>query len=315
MARKTIDMSFKGATIQCIRAMDFYIVLSEKGYIDIDDARLEFSIEDTPDNRRNLEEMILRRDVYADSQNTLEHFGVFSDIVLVGLSDPHKHMLSKLVEWVVYDTKSAELLRGNAPLRIAIGTVTFLIFTDGEHLYNFFDNNTYKNHAFALDEKLKIRTSIYTVMLAVDVLCDNFSYNAVMESIEANPIQEGNAWKHTYLLLEVIKAYDINRARSEIYRLALDLAQNLCKYERDARNVINLFQVIRRKRLLNTDEVAEAIHFRKDHAEEDVTQCALSTILEDKAGFHHYFALLPNKEEFMEWPIYSLVQQQWPDIV
>ena len=182
---------------------------------------------------------------------------------------------------------------------------------DGKFIYEDFFN--IKKHHFWVstvkDRKNKYPCSACVMVSKEDILnSDNVYYEGIVQSITNVPYSQCYGDDVTNLIVEMLAAYD-EQKNEKLLDSTISIAKWL--YECDSKNLyysLNMLQAVKRKRLLNDNEINQLIEYRKNE-EDPFNLAAISAILGDKLGYEHYLKALSDeqKEAFLMYPINSII--------
>lgn len=163
-----------------------------------------------------------------------------------------------------------------------------------------------------LGDSQQYRISPYVVMTKSNLLTlDNIDIGLVVTDIKQYDNSEIPFGYINQFGLELLKAYDESK-RDEFLSGALEVFNFNAKFPYGYEiSRINQLQVYRRQRELIDDEVVELMNMRIQFRDDDRLLCGISILLESKADFKmHFGKFTPTvRDEFMNYPIYTLAQQ------
>ncbi|MFL0251160.1 hypothetical protein ACJDT4_12055 [Clostridium neuense] len=225
--------------------------------------------------------------------------------------------LDTLMEIVLYNKKVKSKLVKTGVQHIKIGNIDILLLiVVGKdkiiNIYNYF-SSIYKMFQCTIhlckDEK-EIKGSFYSILKANDIVkSNNLDLTIIEEEVKSVQINDVYANCITLLILELIKAYDINKKLIKSLFTALNLCEWLEKY--DGVSVvykINRLQIKKRVGVLEKEERQELMDIRMIEASNFPILCGISILLDNKSDFEYYFEKLSDEERktFMEYPIYNI---------
>ena len=139
----------------------------------------------------------------------------------------------------------------------------------------------------------------------------NLNYEVIFESLTSFGNDDALVDRIVCAMLEVIKAYDKN-LKDEL----LCLAEKICEWVINNRNyeeskskidILNKLQLIKRRRELNPNELAELLVIRRTCDQDDIL-CAVNILLNEAETAKTFFNKLPLdiRKTFIEYPICNL---------
>lgn len=229
-------------------------------------------------------------------------------------------MLELFADAVIYSRVHPKLNFDSGLFGLSIGGIKFAVFIHKEQdgslkLFNFF-GDFYRKAVFCLtnseDDTTCDNVSPYGLLTAEDIsTLKNFDAHVVIESITLTPLNDLTLGYINKLLLEVIKAFDADSTRTDVYRLALSIAEYLEDYDRASGiYTINRLQIIRRERSLNKSEKELLRSLGEKDRDNIAVQAAVSILLENRSDFEHYLDMFSQdeREDFCRFPIYNLAK-------
>ena len=158
--------------------------------------------------------------------------------------------------------------------------------------------------------------SLFLHMEANDFLCSNINFSRILNSIKSMRLcdrelavrfTETRSIGANNLLLEIITAYDSQKIKDKnLLQFAEDMADVILTTE--PATIINKLQVVKRKRSLTNDEIADLVNLRKNRTEK-VVQCAIAILLNESKEANRLLDELSTDERMliMDYPIYNLL--------
>jgi hypothetical protein len=246
----------------------------------------------------------------------LKFFNIKEDLDIDNLDKQDYDNINFLIAVVLYNRKikSKSIEAGMSHIKVGnIDIAAFIILSEDRtiSIYNYF-STIYKIHELIIcfdDDEIKSRGSIFLILKVSDITkASNLDLQVVEDSIRNIPLDDINTIYITFLVLELIKAYDTDEKLKD----CLYTAHRLCELleEFDVTNKvykINRIQIIKRLRILTREEMKELMDIRASSGDSTSILCAVSILLENKSDFEFYFESLSNleREEFMGYPIYN----------
>lgn len=307
-----------------IEVLSFFISLLKEETLLLNDHAIPFNDQD---KENKIKEMKVNIKQLKDLQNVLSQFNLKENFNL-GQLDKEDIRTIEILKKSIY--KDLELINNTGKQfkevnnyklnNLSIKLICFKRKQDGnEILYfrDYYDINNNKNikATFTNIETGKDETANYYLpLIKKDFLTDsNINYNNIKESILND--NDFTKYKELYIdfLIQMLLAYDENK-NDELYELALFLSDLLYNDELSYTNIINKFQVIKRKRKLDDNEIFQLLDIKTKLIKDEDTQekyellTAVNILLESHTEAEAYLNKLnkQKKEHFMKYPIYNL---------
>lgn len=289
----------------------FSDVIKEKGFA-IDGMKIPLNDEIDDEIRQ----LLLNLDTLIELKQVLDSLNVNEDLELDSLSNEEGWKIDFLLD--INKVTNYKFEKDGNPLKfIKIANIKILFFKENVNgnllASDYFSKNSLSRYNIFADNKLgeKQEISKYLLLKANDLTCSNFVYENVFEDI----IKYDTGYEYqisvNYLLLEIIKAYDMNIGKHEdLYKLAVQVGEWLCnKSEKDVNYKMNYLQIKRRKQLLNDSEINELENIIENYFDDWSIKAGalilLGKINEAKEVIGKQSK--ENKNEFKQYPIYSLI--------
>lgn len=214
------------------------------------------------------------------------------------------------------DTEIVNLRLGNLHLWLLCCKVDDKNF----RLFNFFDKSqeikvSYKYPDGEFDESIfgRFDKNWY-------VECDNIPFQEIKDSYAALIGRNPHVYERaTMVQLELLKAYDMMDGKDAKRQLAYDAAVELNEWlvgndnnqEERVSNVLNGYQIKKRKDNLREKDMAELKRIQLENSANNVVGCGVSLLLGEKASFDFYWSKLSSDEQktFKEYPIWKFYQE------
>lgn len=307
-----------------IEVLSFFISLLKEETLLLNDHAIHFNDQD---KENKIKEMKVNIKQLKDLQNVLSQFNLKENFNL-GQLDKEDIRTIEILKKSIY--KDLELINNTGKQfkevnnyklnNLSIKLICFKRKQDGnEILYfrDYYDINNNKNikATFTNIETGKDETANYYLpLIKKDFLTDsNINYNNIKQSfIDDNEFTKYNEL-YIDFLIQMLLAYDENK-NDELYELALFLSDLLYNDELSYTNIINKFQVIKRKRKLNDNEIFQLLDIKTNLIKDEDTQekyeilTAVNILLESHTEAEVYLNKLneQKKEYFIKYPIYNL---------
>lgn len=202
-----------------------------------------------------------------DIDNVIKFFNIQEDLNIDSFNERDYTNLDMLIDIVLYNKKIKFKSAKTGVQHIKIGNVdiaALIIVNKNEtiSIYNYF-SSIYKRIEctirFDEDKKENIKGGFYSILKAHDIVeSSNLDLTVVEEEVKSSIPNDVYAEYTTLLILELIKAYDINKKLITSLYTALRLCNWLEKYDNIfLANTINRLQIIKRLRALKKEEKQE----------------------------------------------------------
>lgn len=316
--KKGGKISYKSSSKIRVLATDlnFFLHYIEKGYFQIDNVKFPF--DPVGMNFKGLDiDKERNRLLFAQrSVKALDMLGCREDLDLSTLSDEDMRNLSRLAIAFI-DKEPVSGLNPNLPpvLLMSIGNLKFaLLFRKEEEpgKYSVFDffRSDFKI-AYKASNGDMIPTSQYAIFHADDLLkIQNIRPELFLPSFQKVETEDKYT-RANYFLLELLEAYDkSNDTRQDLLKAASELSEWLYdapeKYLDYHIKALNRYQVLKRERELNIDEITELWRIAEDSTADDIYKLGAYLLLDLQVPAQHYLAKLSeeNQNEFRSFPIF-----------
>lgn len=263
-----------------------------------------------------IEKLLLNLDTLKELKYVLDSLNVSEDLELDSISSEEGWKIDFILginKVTNYKFKND----GHLLKYIKIANIKILFFEENNNgnllASNFFSKNDCYGYKVFADNKLgeKVEISKYLLLKADDMTCSNF----VCENIFEDIIKYDTGYEYqisvNFLLLEIIKAYDMNIGKHEdLNKLAVQISEWLCsKSENDVNYRMNYLQIKRRKESLNDSEIKELENIIENYFDDWSIKAGalilLGKIIEAKKIISKQSE--ENKSMFKQYPIYSLI--------
>lgn len=251
-------------------------------------------------------------------KRVLDYFNIEEECLDMDSFDKKDYKnIDLLIDVILYNNKIKMDIKPGM-VRLDIGNLRLLLFAYLDKngslvMKNLFNKEINKKYKIFFRNELneEYDSSMYILLKANDFLeCSNISYNILEKSVKSIELSDEYFGQVILLILELIKAYDINTEMKK----CLDIAERLLIWLKNRNNNIlvelNLFQIYKRKREL-TDEEIEVLIELKNKEEECRNICGIHILLGNKSEFNYWFKKLSIEEQgaFKEYPIYKLLDK------
>ena len=311
-------INYKDSSKIRVLAVDLGFLLSyiEKGYFQTGGVRFPF--DSTGANFKNFDiDKEYNRLLFAQrSVKVLDMLGCREDLDLSTLSEEDIRNLIRLAVAFIDKKPISGLNPDLSPvLLMSIGDLKFaLVFRKrekpGEYsVFDFFRSDF--NVIYEDSNGEMIPTSQYSILHADDLLkIQNIQPELFLPSFQKVEAEDKYT-RANWFLLELLEAYDkSNDTRKDLLKAASELSRWLCdtpeKYLDYHIKYLNRYQVLKRERGLNIDEITELWKIAEDSITDDVYKLGAYLLLEQRIPAEHYFSKLSEEiqNEFRKYPIF-----------
>lgn len=252
-------------------------------------------------------------------KNLLNFFNIKEDLEMDSLSEQDYFRLKILIDVVLYNKKikSKSLETGIMHFKIANINILVVVLVDEDKIINIYDYfdiiERTKCNIVSDDGEVIGEGCICTELKSTDIIkTNNLNLQKLKKSIKKIPLIEEYAYRVNFLVLELIKSFDIKNEMTDCLYTAI----NLCEWLEECSNhsaiyKMNKLQIIKRIRELNKKEKEELIKMRGNFKEDISMLCGISILLENEADFEYFFEKMDQEkqEEFRSFPIYKLSKE------
>jgi len=219
-----------------------------------------------------------------------------------------------LVDLMVYDKKYLDIPFhvGIQGIRIGNLLLGIIVHEDAERhfrILNLFDKDL-RAQFYIGENGPEVQSSPYVGLMA-DMLIgmDNLDEKTIIQNVTKIEYSELYAQHLNLLSLEFIKAFDATKVEKFINTAWEIIDWLLLKNPNDIRNILNKYQIIRRAREFNNEEIKDLISMKNN--DENEILCGISILLENKADVGIYLGNLSeeSKNRFLQYPIYTLAEK------
>lgn len=285
----------------------------EKSYFTIGGTKV--SIAKSPKSESNSYSNYLR--YLNEIAKLMNFFHINDELNMDDFNDEAYGNINILIDVVLYNKKIKRKINpGFLNVKIAnINILTFISIDNNKNIIieDYF-SSIYKKYTvcYPLEQTQKnIVCSFYIQLNATDIIkSSNLDLEIIEESVKSIALNDAYAGAVNHLILELIKAYDMNNDVTNYLDTAIKLCEWLEEYDsKPYVYIINKYQIIKRLRKLSKEEKLNLMDIRSATVENIQMQCGISILLENKSDFEYNFDKL-SKEEckvFCEYPIYKLI--------
>lgn len=311
-------MNYKNSPKLRILASDLHFLLDyiEKGYFQVGSAKFPFDKDGANFNDFDIDEERERLLFAQRSVKVLDMLGCKEDLDVSKLTNEDIRNLERLAIALIDKEPVSGLKPDLSPvLFMTIGDLKFaLLFRKGESegeysIFDFFKSEL--SIAYKGDNDEMIPTSQYAILHANDLLkMQNIQPELFLPSFQKVETEDRYT-RANWFLLELLEAYDNSGdKRQDLLKAANELSKWL--YEAPDQYLdyhikcLNRYQVLKRERGLNIDEVAELWNIAEDTSATDECKLGAYLLLEQQVPAKRYFERLTEeaKNAFRTYPIF-----------
>ena len=312
--RNKINFNIKGNIYERIHDIEFIVNLLKYREIMINDEKLPMHINIKEHAKQEYIECLnedLRR--YNKIKNLFEKFNVKFVRDIDTLDEKSIKNLNRFLR--INDGKLLEGMQESNTYYIEIAEycIAFIVSIDASkkvNVYNYFSDLSDKMKVFYYDkDKKEIPISPYINLTFQNLLTfTNIDIEEIKKTFESPYYSEETCERYNLWLLDVRKAYDKSKDDKWL-EFAKFLNEKILKFNNSPIYIINKMQIIKRSRNLDSSE-KEILYEIKEKEKDNMMQCAIAILLENKSDFERYFAKLgeEDKNNFIEFPIYCLIK-------
>lgn len=303
--------------------LDFMLSCIEKGYFEIENVKFPFDKVESVYKGFDVEKEKVRLSFVQRSIKVLDMLSCKADLDLSKLSVADFRNLERLAV-AFLDKEPVKDINPNLPsvCIINIGDLKFLLLfkkceeeNGGYYIFDYFRSDI--RLAYENEDGDKVDVSQYSLLKA-DNLRDiqNIRPDVLLPSFEKinNDEKYINA---NYFLLELLKAYDKSGdTRKDLLKVADDFSVWLLNAPEQCIThqikLINRYQVIKRERALNADELTELWEIADSNSSTEFYKFGAFLLLDQQIPAKKYFSKLDKEtqEEFKTYPIFRYYKPQ-----
>lgn len=311
-----LDFKLKGTLSERISDSEFFLAMSDNGGFSINGLFLSFTPEES--NRFNRQAFKQKLDDLIEIRQVLQAFDVVEELDMDNMNDIDYKMLFRFIS--SFKGNEIPLADIGQPFGLfSIGNLKILITTqknDETGLYRIYNFYEPLYRLFIEDSQGKKHFIPLFMGLKKDDLlkCSNFNSERLLQEFSEIQYDPTVSEAVTLWLLELIKAYDSSNKEKpyllDTAQKVIDLIKKNDKFIIKTTFRLNELQIIKRKRNLNFAEKAELYDIIKNCNEDNIEIKIGASILLDeneKAKILLVSLSKERQEQFMEYPIYSLL--------
>ena len=313
-----VEFNAQGTVKERLRDINFFIAIVERQDVYADD-KVIIKLPDDFDLKEDFEEIKKHRDYLEKIAQAMELAGIPDNRLSFEELDKNNSALANIL-FAAFVNKSAVLLTTEAKDDVSFGILNLYnlkliilakrVKDNSFMIENFFTANL--NMSLSNLEDKKYPSSRYVFLKQEHFLQgDNINYKNLYEDVTSIPINIYHFNRTTLLLLEMIKAYDVNKDKELI-----DVAEKLSIWLVDRsfvnnRNValINLLQIKQRKNSINESDKQQIINMLKSDIDKQY-QAACYILLNMPNQAQGIIDSMDEEQRniFTDYPIYDLLK-------
>jgi len=245
---------------------------------------------------------------WARTIRLLDHWGVNMEVRIEDIDDNERKVLAYLYAYVFEGKTALYDFAECTPHDVKVAGRKILLFFYKGKMQSLFSRDFSTKVIMSLtadaDAIQRYAVSPYINMEASDFAnCINLDTDVVWETIVQHSLAEHSVGVYNNLLLNLIRAYDTTHD-TRILNLADKLANYLYEYESDDIQMLNHFQVKKRKGPLSTNDLA-SLHSLQEKRPSPMIACGAALLLDDNKSYEESFGMLTQEEQeqFESYPI------------
>jgi hypothetical protein len=302
---------------------EFILDVLHSRHFSINGCKLDINPTATELLKFNIEEQKESIEFYKKVQMVLKLLSVQQDINLLMITEQELREIHNLITAFV-DKKTVRNIRKDLPVVTKIkiqNIVLILVFqetSEGSGEYNIF--NFFRSNLVLMYDRLgsddKYITSQYSILQKNDYLqISNIDYDAILPSYQAllknNPAIFDRA---NMDMLNMISAYDENK-NAKLLEVAKSFAEWILNEDKDVLpydiKLLNLLQIVRRKRELNIDEVKQLCAITENSLTSEDVKVGAYLLLDNQMAAQIHFEILDKEmqEAFKTYPIFAFLKE------
>lgn len=306
-----VNISIKGSLHERIADGAFFKALYQERILNINGCKWPPLDEFTHDT---MEELMRYLDVLDELQETLKKINITNDLLLDELENVELWKLGFVMN-INRKTGQKPDTNSKTPLRIIdIANLRLLVFMNEEDGFRKVED--YFSHSYrvvATDSYGKKQNASQFLILEADALIsDNFVASVVYDDVIKYADWSGSLCCINRFLLEVIKAYDLDRGKhEELFDLATRLSIWLCEQSDEPSYKMNQLQIKLRNSKLSDSEIEFCRKLTDDENNWDI-RCGANILLGNYDTAKKILKKQKDEdvEEFKSYPIYYLLTKK-----
>ena len=318
---RKINFKFKGTLEERIKDMQFCKDLIESGILSVNDVDIRLPINNQKNSKwfkRVLQDLVDLKMI----DKKLKEFNVKFESDIDELEEQDIKNLFMFMNIFCKDKvpKSLHIKREGLNC-IKIGKYNIAVWCQYEKeklkFYNYFSDLKNVVRVMLVDDNEKPNientTSPYLMLNEKDLLeYSNFNDEVVRESFNIIKDLKSQSIYINRFMLNILKAYDKDNSRADLLNLAESICEKLLINNKDVTNIINKFQIIRRRRNLTIKEKNELQEIKQKILKDDLfkqNECGIAILLGNEFDYEYYYKRMTKEErkEFDEYPISNLL--------
>ena len=305
--------SATGTLNERIRDIGFLLKVVEGGGIRIGHDNFLYKPQISPEQNDSIHKIIRSLEILQEIKCVFDFLGMTLPVDITVFRERDWHILELLSEHVVYGKECPALFRDDGIKILWIGKYPFLVLADQKKIVNVFCSDYYKSIEIVLEMYDGTRKNVspyYCLDSETIAKSANFNGEVVMESIKEYLYFPSVGFWYNNLLLEAIKAVDIDPKNKRIIKFSNDLADYLLENEDNLVHRLNKIQIHKRLTPLEK-QGTDWLLAERDKQDDSKILCGIAILLDDTTLFDEQFAKLTQaqQEEFQTYPIMKLLNR------
>ena len=310
----TMNFSAIGTLDERIKDIEFILTLLKGGRIRLGKPDAPEWPALLPGNDISISEIEQKLAILQTTKQVLSFLGANVPVKIADFKEDDFRKILVLSEHIIHGKECPVKFKNEGINVLKIGQYNFIVVVFQKKIINLFSNDFWKSVRVSSQthDDTQFDISPY-YFLNAEYIAGSANWNAtvVMESIRAVPFSEPVSSLYTSLLLETIKAIDIDTKNNHVMRFANDLADYLCENEDSFVHRLNKLQI--KKRSGTFDDLDKNWLIAELNRQNDpMLLCGVAILLADKILFEKQFARLTQTQQndFQQYPIMKLIDKQ-----
>jgi len=302
-----------GTLAERIKDIDFLLKVIKGGEVRIGDNEFPYTSHLQHEENASIHDIEKNFESLQAMMRVFEFLGMNSPVDITAFNENDHRRIFALAEQVIHGKECPIPFKHKGVNILGIGKYRFLVFAYQNKVVNLFDGN-YRELVWAgieMSDGTKIRFSPYYFLNSESIAkSSNFDGEVVMESIKEYPYSPSMGWWYNNLLLEAIKAVDIDPENRQVVKFSNDLADFLVENDDCLHYRLNKIQIHKRLAPLDKQDV-DWLLAERDSQYDPVNLCGIAILLGDMALFDEQFAKMNREQQvdFRKYPIVKLLDK------
>ena len=310
----TMNFAAIGTLDERIKDIEFILTLLKGGRIRLGKPDAPEWPALLPGNDISISEIEQKLTILQTTKQVLSFLGANVPVKIAEFKEDDFRKILVLSEHIIHGKECPVKFKNEGINVLKIGQYNFIVVVFQKKIINLFSSDFWKSVRVSSQthDDTQFDISPY-YFLNAEYIAGSANWNAtvVMESIRAVPFSEPVSSMYTSLLLETIKAIDLDTKNNHVMRFANDLADYLCENEDSFVHRLNKLQI--KKRSGTFDDLDKNWLIAELNRQNDpMLLCGIAVLLADKILFEKQFARLTQTQQsdFRQYPIMKLIDKQ-----